>query len=50
MNHAEFVLPAYALGVLVPGWFAVTAALRLRRAKRVLVALEPAQGRGGRRT
>jgi hypothetical protein len=50
MNHAEFVLPAYALGVLVPAWFAVGAALRLRRARRVLAAVEPLQGRSGRRT
>lgn len=49
MNHAQFVLPAYALGVLVPAWFAVEAALRLRRARRVLAALEPGQGRSGRR-
>lgn len=42
MNHAVFVLPAYALGVLIPGWFAVAAALRLRRARRVLAVLGPA--------
>ena len=41
MNHAEFVLPAYALGVLVPLWFAAGAATRLRRAKQRLAALEP---------
>ena len=48
MNHAIFVLPAYALGVLVPVAFAMQAALRLRRARRVLAALEP-KGREGRR-
>ena len=41
MNHAEFVLPAYALGVLVPLWFAAGATTRLRRAKRRLAALQP---------
>ena len=48
MNHAIFVLPSYALGVLVPVGFAVQAALRLRRARQVLAALEP-QAREGRR-
>lgn len=47
MNHAQFVLPAYALGVLVPSWFAAAAALRLRRARRVLATLEPAGRRRG---
>lgn len=47
MNHAVFVLPAYALGVLVPAGFAVQAALRLRRARRRLAVLEP-RGRGRR--
>ena len=48
MNHAAFVLPAYALGVLVPVWFAAGATARLRRAKRRLAVLEPARraGRG----
>jgi heme exporter protein CcmD len=45
MTHAIFVLPAYALGVLVPVGFAAQAALRLRRARRRLAVLEP-QGRG----
>ncbi len=49
MNHAIFVLPAYALGVLVPAGFAAQAMLRLRRARRVLTALEP-QSRERRRT
>ena len=47
MNHAAFVLPAYALGVVVPLWFAAGAAARLRRAKRRLAALEP-ERRAGR--
>ena len=45
MNHAIFVLPAYALGILVPAGFAFQAAFRLRRARRRLAVLEP-QGRG----
>ena len=47
MTHMAFVLPAYALGALVPAGFAVQSVLRLRRARRVLAALEP-QGREGR--
>ena len=47
MNHLAFVVPAYALGVLVPVWFGVQAVVRLRRARRRLAALEP-QGREGR--
>ena len=47
MNHMAFVLPSYALGVLVPVGFAIQAVLRLRRARRVLAALE-SEGRGGR--
>ena len=41
MNHLEFVIPSYALGVLVPLWFAYDATLRLRRARRRLTVLEP---------
>jgi heme exporter protein CcmD len=41
MTHAAFVLPAYALGALVPAGFAVQAMLRLRRARRRLAVLEP---------
>ncbi len=46
MNHAIFVLPSYALGVLMPAGFAIQAALRLRRARRVLAALEPQRREG----
>jgi hypothetical protein len=47
MNHVAFVAPAYALGVLVPLFFAFDAAARLRRVKRRLAALEP-ERRAGR--
>lgn len=49
MNHLEFVVPSYALGVLVPLWFALDAAGRLRRVRRRLAVLEPERrlGRDG---
>lgn len=48
MNHAIFVIPAYALGILLPLGLAAQAAIRLRGARRTLAVLEP-QGRMGRR-
>lgn len=48
MNHAIFVIPAYALGILLPLMLAVQAAFRLRSARRTLAVLEP-HGRTGRR-
>ncbi len=40
MDHAAYVLPAYALGVIVPMWLGLQAALRLARARRRLAAVE----------
>ena len=46
MTHLPYIVAAYALGVLIPGWFAVTAAWRARNAARRLAAIDP---RGHRR-
>ncbi len=40
MDHAVFVIPAYALGVVVPLWLGVQAAMRLARARQALAAVE----------
>jgi hypothetical protein len=39
MTHLPYVLAAYALGVLIPGTFAVAAYLRMRTAQRRLAAI-----------
>jgi hypothetical protein len=39
MTHLPYVLAAYALGVLIPGTFAVAAYLRMRTAQRRLLAI-----------
>lgn len=40
MNHLGFIAASYALGLLVPLWFAVTAATRTAAAKRRLAVLD----------
>jgi len=40
MTHLPYVVAAYALGVLIPGWFAAAAALRMRSAARRLAAID----------
>ena len=41
MTHLPYIVTAYALGVLIPGTFAVAAFLRMRTAQRRLVAIDP---------
>ena len=41
MTHLPFVVAAYALGVLVPVGFALSAFLRLGAARRRLAAIDP---------
>jgi heme exporter protein D len=40
MTHLPFIAASYGLAVLVMGWFAVGAAVRLRTAKRKLAAVD----------
>lgn len=40
MTHLPYVVAAYALGVAIPGWFAIAAALRMRGAARRLAAID----------
>ena len=47
MTHLPFIIGAYALGVLIPGWFGVTAWLRLGTATRRLAAVDPRHGARG---
>ena len=39
MTHLPFIAASYALGVLIPGWLAVTAWRRARTASRRLAAM-----------
>jgi hypothetical protein len=41
MTHLPYIVSAYALGVLIPGTFAVAAFLRMRAAQRRLAAAGP---------
>jgi hypothetical protein len=41
MTHLPYIVAAYALGVLIPGWFAVAAVVRVRGAARRLAAVDP---------
>ena len=48
MTHFPYIIAAYALGVLIPGSFAVAALLRMRTAQRRLAAIDPRAERAGR--
>jgi hypothetical protein len=41
MNHLGFIAAAYAIGILLPGFFAVSAWTRMAAAKRRLDAIDP---------
>ncbi len=41
MNHLGFIAAAYAIGILLPGYFAVTAWTRMASARRRLDAVDP---------
>ena len=41
MTHLTYIIPAYALGVLLAVGFAADAWLRMGRAKRRLAAIDP---------
>ncbi len=41
MTHLPFIAASYALGLLVPGWFAIAAFLRMRSAQRRLAMVDP---------
>ena len=41
MTHLPFIAASYALGVLIPGTFALSAFLRMRTARRRLAAIDP---------
>jgi hypothetical protein len=47
MTHLGFVAASYALGLLVPVVFGVTAVQRLASARRRLTAIDPRAARGG---
>jgi hypothetical protein len=47
MTHLPYVVAAYTLGVLIPGWFAAAAAFRMRSATRRLAAIDPRANRPG---
>jgi hypothetical protein len=41
MNHLGFIVAAYAVGIFLPGAFAVAAWTRMARATRKLAAIDP---------
>jgi hypothetical protein len=45
MTHLPYVAASYALGLLIPGSFAVSAFARMRAAGRKLAAIEPRRRR-----
>ena len=49
MTHLPYIVAAYALGVLIPGTFAVAAFLRMRAAQRRLAARPIGRARGAAR-
>ena len=46
MTYLPYIIPSYALGILVPGGFGLAAFLRMRRAARRLAAIDPRRARG----
>ncbi len=46
MTHLPYIAGSYALGVLIPGGFAVAAWTRMRMAARRLAAIDPRARRG----
>ena len=44
MTHLPFIAGAYGLAVAAASWLSITAALRLRRVRRRLLALERPRG------
>jgi hypothetical protein len=41
MTHLTYIMAAYAIAVVVAGWFAVDAGMRMGRARRRLAAIDP---------
>jgi hypothetical protein len=50
MDHLPYIAASYALGVLIPGIFAISAFLRVGAARRRLAAIDPRTNRAGRGT
>ena len=48
MDHLPFIAASYALGVLIPGVFAIAAFLRVGAARRRLAVIDPRQNRAER--
>jgi len=49
MDHLPYIAASYALGVLIPGCFAVAAFLRVGAARRRLAAIDTRSRRGAAR-
>jgi hypothetical protein len=45
MTHLTYIIAAYGLAVVIGGGFAVSATLRMGRARRRLAAIDPRQQR-----
>jgi hypothetical protein len=47
MDHLPYIAASYALGILIPGIFAISAFLRIGAARRRLAAIDPRTHRPG---
>ncbi len=47
MSFLPYIIPSYALGLLVPAGFGLAALLRMRRADRLLAQIDPRRTRRG---
>jgi len=45
LDHLIYIMASYALAVLISGGFAVSAFVRMRRARRRLAAIDPREAR-----
>ncbi len=47
MSFLPYIIPSYALGLLIPAWFGLAALLRMRRADRRLAQIDPRRAHRG---
>jgi hypothetical protein len=45
MDHLTYIIAAYGLTVVIGGWYAVSAWVRMGRARRRLAAVDPREAR-----
>ena len=45
MDHLTYIMAAYGLTVVISGWYAASAWMRMARARRRLAAIDPREAR-----